>query len=167
MAVENVAAMAGTTQGVDAARGLGEAACLFGPTSAAVSMIATLPPSLQTDAARSAMLFRMPGDFPAFLEPLADGSIKGANLDTYIQLLVDFVDGERGSSFGRAQITWTVAELPQHLEAFQKWIADHPGPERNRFIRQAADALQDKPELRNKVFGNLPQEEIKRIMEGR
>ncbi|RYD30389.1 MAG: hypothetical protein EOP87_16765, partial [Verrucomicrobiaceae bacterium] len=149
MAISHVVAMDGTTKGLDAARGLGEAACLYGPTKDAVAVISKLPDSLQAEAARSAMLFRMPGDFPAFLGPLADGSIQGNNLDAYIGQLVGFVDGERGTSLGRPQITWTVADLPAHLEGFQKWIGDHPGPERDRFIRQAADALRDKPELRD------------------
>jgi hypothetical protein len=166
-AIDHVVAMAGTTQGLDAVRGLATAACLYGPTTDAVAMIAKLPDSIQADAFRSAMLFRMPGDFPAFLGPLADGSIKGKNLDAYIGQLVGFVDGERGTSFGRPQITWTVADLPAHLEGFQKWIGDHNGPERDRFIRQTVDALRDKPELRDKVFGNLPPEEMKRIMEDR
>ncbi|MBX3743087.1 MAG: hypothetical protein KF712_19030 [Akkermansiaceae bacterium] len=166
-AIAHVVAMEGTTQGVDAARGLGTAACLYGPAAKAVNMIAKLPDSLQADAFRSAMLFRMPGDFPAFLGPLADGSIQGANLDAYIRELVGFVDGERGTSFGRPQITWGVAESPQQLEAFQKWIGDHPGPQRDKFIRQTIEVLRDRPELRDKVFGNLPPEEMKRIMEER
>jgi hypothetical protein len=166
-AIAHVVAMEGTTQGLDAARGLGTAACLYGPAAKAVTMITKLPDSLQADAFRSAMLFRMPRDFPAFLGPLADDSIQGENLDAYIRELVGFVDGERGTSSGRPIITWTVADVPDDLAAFQKWIGDHPGPQRDRFIRQTVDALRDKPELRDKVFGNLPPEEMKRIMEER
>jgi len=162
-AIGHVTAMEGTTQGVDAARGLAEAACYGGPTAGAVAMIAKLPPSLRTEAARAAMFCRMPGDFPAFLAPLADGSITGPGLDAYIDVLAGFVDGERGTSFGRQQITWTVADLPQHLEAFQKWMAEHPGPQRDEFIRRTAATLKDKPELRDKVFSNIPPEEMERI----
>lgn len=165
-AIDQVSAMAGTTQGQDAARGLAEAACNHGPTADAVAMIVNLPESQQMDAAHAAMLYRMPGAFSAFLAPLADGSLKGANLDTYIRLLVDFVDGEKGISFGRQHITWTVAELPNDLTAFQKWISENPGPQRDQFVRQAAEAMADKPELRDKVFSNLPKEEIQRIMRG-
>lgn len=163
-AVAYVAEMEGTIQGFDAARGLAEAACLGHSTEDAVKMIATLPASMQLEAARSAMFMRMPADFPAFIEPLVNGTIEPANVDGYMDILVSFMDGERGTSFGRDSVAWSPASTMKYLESFQNWIRDHPGAQRDLFIRKTAESLQGQPGLRDDLFRKIPADELQRIL---
>ncbi|GAA5127867.1 hypothetical protein JIN84_08070 [Luteolibacter yonseiensis] len=152
-------------QQVAAVRGLAEAAS--DKPEDFVSLIGGLREDMQLEAVNSAMLHRMPSWYPAFLGPLNDGSIREENMEGYIHQLAVFLDGETGPSYGGTQMTWKVTDVPEHLAEFQDWIRDHPGPNRDRFIREAYKVQKDQPEVLQKAFEKVPAEELKRILDGR
>jgi len=144
-------------------RGLAEAAC--GKPENVLSLIVKLPDELRTEATNSAFLTRMPGWYPDFLKPLADGSVSGAAMESYIHQLAIFLDGETGTSFARKTVTWKITDMPEVLGKTQDWLKDNPGPNRDRLIREAHEVLKEKPELRDRLFEKIPAEELKRILE--
>ncbi|MBK1818158.1 hypothetical protein JIN84_21220 [Luteolibacter yonseiensis] len=146
-----------------AVRGLAEAAC--GRPETVLSLVVNLPDELQLEATNSAFLTRMPGWYPDFLKPLADGSVSEANMENYIHQLAIFLDGETGTSFARKTVTWKITDMPEVLGQTQDWLKDNPGPNRDRFIRDAHGVLKENPELRDRVFEKIPADELKRILE--
>jgi hypothetical protein len=150
------------SQQLAAVRGLAEAASDKREDMAV--LIGGLPDDLQLEAATVCMRKRMPSWYPDFLERMNDGSIREANMDGYIHQMATFVDSDLVRQIMSSNNDWKPADS-EDLPGFQNWIKDNPGPRRDQFIREAYKLFKDKPEVLNKAFGQMPAEELKRILE--